>query len=337
MLFGGDSPTPGLIGIARLASQGEVLEAKRTVRYLTIDTRSALNKVRPGMPFNWSLNPYRGCEFGCRYCYARYTHEFMELRDSDEFETRIFAKQNIDALLARELARLGPGEQIALGTATDPYQPAERRFRRTRALLEVFARNQSLAISITTKSDLIARDIPLLRRVAERNHLTVNITITTLDAGLARVLEPRAPRPDLRLATVRLLSEAGIAVGVFPNPVMPLITDQEPRLSALAKAARDHGAAWFGGGVLFLQPSARRVFFPFVEKHYPALLRRYRERYESEAYLRGPYVELVRERLARIRKMYGLAASQPPAPTGPASEAQPLLFPVTGAAELRCA
>ncbi|HXJ39548.1 MAG TPA: hypothetical protein VNH18_09725 [Bryobacteraceae bacterium] len=162
--------------------------------------------------------------------------------------------------------------------------------------------------------------------MAEYNHLAVNMTITTLDVSLARALEPRAPRPDLRLAAVRALADAGIPVGVFPNPVMPLITDQEPRLNALAKAAREHGATYFAGGLLFLMPSARRVFFPFVEKHYPLLVRRYRERYESEAYLRGPYCDLMRERLARVRKAHGLA-SAPPAPIRePEPELQARLF-----------
>jgi hypothetical protein len=136
----------------------------------------------------------------------------------------------------------------------------------------------------------------------------VNITITTLDASLARLLEPRAPRPDLRLKAVSALAGAGIAVGVFPNPIMPLITDQERRLDRLAKAARDHGATYFGGGVLFLQPCSRRVFLPFVAEHFPHLLRRYQERYETSAYLQGPYRDMIRDRVAAIRDRYGLDA-----------------------------
>ena len=284
MLFG-DSPKQGLVGIAKLAAESEVLEAKRPVEYFEIGCRSALNRTRPGMPFEWSLNPYRGCEFGCRYCYARYTHEFMELRDSEDFEDKIYAKSNLGAILKRELKRIDFKSGIAIGTATDPYQPAERRFRRTQTALEVFAAQSGLSLSITTKSDLVKRDIGLLQEIAKRNSISVNMTITTLDAELARLLEPRAPRPDLRLKTVKAIAEAGIPVGVFPNPIMPLITDQEPRLDRLAKAARDHGATYFGGGVLFLMPCSRRVFFTFVEKHFPHLLRRYRERYENAAYL----------------------------------------------------
>jgi DNA repair photolyase len=310
VLFG-DSPPPGLVGIAKLAAASEVLEAKRSVEYFEIGCRSVLNRTRPGMPFEWSLNPYRGCEFGCRYCYARYTHEFMELRDSADFEDKIYAKSNLGPILKRELKRMDATGGIAIGTATDPYQPAERRFRRTRAALEVFAEQSGLSISITTKSDLVKRDIALLREIAKRNSISVNMTITTLDAELARLLEPRAPRPDLRLNAVREIADAGIPVGVFPNPIMPLITDQERRLDRLAKTARDHGATYFGGGVLFLMPCSRRVFFPFVETHFPHLLRRYRERYESAAYLKGPYRETIRERIAAISDRYGLKSSPP--------------------------
>ena len=310
MLFG-DSPAPGLVGIAKLAAESDVLEAKREVQYFEIASRSLLNRTRPGMPFEWSLNPYRGCEFGCRYCYARYTHEFMELRDSADFEDKIYAKSGIAPTLRRELKRIDGSKGIAIGTATDPYQPAERRFGRTRAALEVFAQHSGLALSITTKSNLVARDIPLFQEIAKNNSISVNMTITTLDTELARLLEPRAPRPDLRLKAVKALADAGIPVGVFPNPIMPLITDQEDRLARLAKAARDHGATYFGGGVLFLMPCSRKVFFPFVEKHFPHLLRRYQERYERDAYLKGPYREIVRDRIAAIRDRYGLNSSPP--------------------------
>lgn len=302
----GDSPPSGLVGIAKLAAQSEVLEAKRLVQYFEIGCRSVLNRTRPGLPFQWSINPYRGCEFGCRYCYARYTHEFMELRESQDFEDHIYAKSNVAEILRHEVRHLARGAGVAIGTATDPYQPAERRFQRTRSILKVFTKCSDLSIHVTTKSDLAPRDIDLFQEISRHNQFHVNITITTLDRELARKLEPRAPRPDLRLKAVRKLADAGIGVGVFPNPIMPLITDQEQRLDRLAKAARDHGASYFGGGVLFLQPCSRRVFLPFVEKNFPHLLRRYQERYESSAYLKGAYPEMIRERIGAIRARYGL-------------------------------
>ena len=297
-----------LAGIAALAAQSPLLEAKRAVEYFELPARSILNRTKPNMPFHWTINPYRGCEFGCKYCYARFTHEFMGLERLRDFEDRIYAKRDVQQLLRRDLRKAALSEAIAIGTATDPYQPAEGRFRRTRQLLEVFAEGRGRSISITTKSNRILQDRELLQRVAEHNSVNVNMTITTLDPSLARLLEPRAPHPELRLKVVRELRAAGLPVGVFPNPILPLITDQEQKLDALAKAAKQAGASYFGGGALFLMPSAQRVFFPFLRDYFPHLVRKYEERYRHDAYLRGPYRELLRERIASIRERYGLLA-----------------------------
>jgi DNA repair photolyase len=307
MLFDA-SPGPRLVGIAKMASESERLAAKRNVEYFEMAARSVLNRSKPGMPFTWTINPYRGCEFGCKYCYARYTHEFMEM-DAGDFENRIYAKASPAEILKLELRRTSKREAIALGTATDPYQPAERRFERTRRILEVFAGERGWHLSITTKSDLIERDIALLIEIARANVLDVNITITTLDAELARLLEPRAPRPDLRLAVVEKLAGVGIAVGVFPNPIMPLITDRDRDLDRLARAAKNAGASYFGGGVLFLKPAAQQIFFPFLKEKFPHLVRRYEERYKRSPYIRGAYMETLRDRLRKIRARYGLASA----------------------------
>ena len=292
-----------LVGIARLASESELLETKRSVQYFEMAARSILNRTSPRMPFQWTINPYRGCELGCKYCFARYTHEFMEM-DASDFEDKIYAKSAAAQLLRRELGRVERKEHIAIGTATDPYQPAERWFGRTRSILEVFVRERGRRLGITTKSDLILRDLELLREIARGNVLHVNFTITTLDEKTARLLEPRAPRPALRLAALRKLDEAGIAVGVFANPVMPGLTDGERQLDRLAKTARDAGAQWFGGAPLFLMPSAQKVFLPLLEREFPELVARYRELYARSAFLDGGYKELV----ARIRERYGLEA-----------------------------
>jgi len=317
-----------LVGIARLAAQSELLEAKSRVQYFEIPTRSILNRTKPNMPFRWTINPYRGCEFGCKYCYARYTHEFMEL-EAREFEEKIYAKSAVEHLLAQELARVDRKDGIAIGTATDPYQPAERRYGCTRSILEVFARERGRHLGIITKSDLIVRDVELLREIARANVLSVHLTITTLDEKLARLVEPRAPRPDLRLAAVRRLSEAGMRVGVNPNPIMPLLTDSERDLDRLAKAVRDAGAESFGGGALFLMPCAQKVFLPFLEQHFPLLAPYYREQYAKSAYLGRGYKEMLRARVQKIRERYGLSSGpvdyQPELWQG---EEQPTLFPL---------
>jgi DNA repair photolyase len=298
-----------LVGIARLAADSPLLEAKSQVDYFEIQARSILNRTKPNMPFRWTINPYRGCEFGCKYCYARYTHEFMGMDDSRDFEDKIYAKAAPSYLLRSELKKTPKRDAIAIGTATDPYQPAERRYGRTRSILEVFAAERGRRLSITTKSDLVTRDLDLLAEIARANVLDINITITTLDTDLARMLEPRAPRPDLRLAALRKLSEAGICAGVFPNPVMPLITDREESLDALARAAAEAGAKYFGGGPLFLMASAQKVFLPFVDEHFPELAARYRDQYQRSPYLGGDYKERLRGRVQKIREKYGLASA----------------------------
>jgi DNA repair photolyase len=296
-----------LIGIARMAAEAPCLEPKRRVEYFELGARSYLARCdSTRLPFRWTINPYRGCEFGCKYCYARYTHEFMELRDPEAFERKIFAKA-FDAVRFREELRALPlGETVALGTATDPYQPAERRYGVTRKMLEVFANMAGFRLGITTKSDLIARDLELLKEVSRRHYLTVSVTVTTVDGELARALEPMAPRPDLRLAAVRSLADAGLKVVVGCAPVMPLINDTEQSLDDLARAAASAGAVALWANVLFLKPCAYQVFLPFLEERFPALVRKYRERYERTAYLRGAYPAMIQERVENIRKRYGL-------------------------------
>jgi DNA repair photolyase len=300
-------PERKLIGIARMAADAPCLEPKRRVEYFKLPARSYLAKCdSQRVPFRWTINPYRGCEFGCKYCYARYTHEFMEMRDPEQFERKIYAKAFDAARFRNELRALPVGEKVALGTATDPYQPAERRYGITRKMLEVFADTSGLHLGITTKSDLVARDVDLLIEIARRHHLRVSMTVTTVDVELARLLEPMAPRPDLRLGAVRKLANAGLRVVVGCAPVMPLINDSEESLDALGRDAVSAGAAALWANVLFLKPCAYQVFLPFLEERFPALVRKYRERYERAAYLRGAYPELIQERVEQIRKRYGL-------------------------------
>lgn len=296
-----------LVGIARLAAQSPLLEEKRRVRYFELATRRFIGpSSNSRMPFQWTINPYRGCEFGCKYCYARYAHEFMELREPELFETRIYAKQWSADGFRKELLKIDREDAIAIGTATDPYQPAERRYRITRRMLEVFDREGGRDLSITTKSDLIARDAQLLASLARRNVVHIHMTVTTMDTELARLVEPYAPRPDLRMRAVAKLSGVGIRVGIFANPIMPLLNDREESLEKVAEAAAAAGARYFSGGTLFLKPCAQQAFFPFLAKHFPHLLRRYRERFEAGAYLKGDYPERMRERVARVREKHRL-------------------------------
>lgn len=298
-----------LVGIARMAHEARTLEAKARVEYREIPARSLLNRCAGGrMPFEWTINPYRGCEFGCKYCYARYTHEFMELRAPEDFERRIFAKEFCAEGFGRELRQVKQGQWIAIGTATDPYQPAERRYGVTRRVLEVFAGRGGFKVALTTKSDLVARDAALLAQIGRRNTLRVNMTVTTVDGELARALEPMAPRPDLRLRAVRVLTKAGVAVRVFASPVMPGLNDSRAAIEAVAKAAHDAGATQFGANALFLKPCALRVFLPFLEVRYPWLVQAYARHFRRDVYMRGNFTENLEKIVAEMRNKYGLGA-----------------------------
>jgi len=302
-----------LVGIARLASEGESLREGHNVEYFTLPAKSLLNRCvsRRGLPFTWTINPYRGCEFGCQYCYARYTHEFMEMRDGAEFEQKIYVKQHTADLLRRELRKVKPGEAIALGTATDPYQPAERRYEVTRGILEEFTRHRGFELGIVTKSNLVVRDVNLLRAVAQNNALSIHVTVTTLNVDLARILEPRAPRPDLRMEAVRELSAAGLTVGVSCSPVLPGITDSPADLEAVVRAAAAAGARHIFAGPLFLKPCSAAVFLPFLEQHFPQLVENYRQRYRDRSFLPPSYGKRIAELITRFRQKYGIHRADP--------------------------
>ncbi|MGD0213504.1 MAG: radical SAM protein [Terriglobales bacterium] len=307
-LFSDADAQPKLIGIARLAADGDSLREGHNVEYFTLGTRSLLSRVVSArrLPFTWAINPYRGCEFACKYCYARYTHEFMELRNGVDFEQKIFVKQQAAALLRSELKKVKRGEEIAIGTATDPYQPAERRFEVTRAILEELSKHAGLEIGIVTKSNLVTRDTEILRRIGEHNRIFVNMTVTTVDTELARKLEPRAPRPDLRLEAVRQLNLAGVDAGVICAPVLPEITDRPRDLEALVQAASAAGAKYIFANPLFLKPCSAAVFLPFIEQHFPALTEHYRKRYDGRAFLPPGYGERLSKLMAALRRKYGI-------------------------------
>lgn len=295
-----------LIGIARIASESPLLEAKRRVSYFELQGKSLLNRCSGKRKiFDWTVNPYRGCEYGCRYCYARYTHEFMEL-PVEEFETRIFAKAWDEAMWRRDLRQVKPGDTVAFGTATDCYQPAERRYGLMRKMLEGLAGRSGMRIGITTKSDLVTRDADVLVELARRNRVRVFMTVTTMNADLAKRTEPYAPRPGLRIGAVADLASRGLDVGISASPVLPWLTDREQSLEEVARAAREAGAKSLHARPLFLRDSAWAVFLPWMEKEFPFLARRYRERYSRGAYVDTVYRDWLRDRVERIRARYGL-------------------------------
>ncbi len=305
-------------GLARMAAEATHVADGHQVEFRAMEARSILNKSvsRRQLRFGWSINPYRGCEFGCQYCYARYTHEFLapkgetvgehDLRDPRTFERLIYMKENAAWLLEQELRKHDPAEEIALGTATDPYQPIERTAGITRSLLEVFAKRSGLRLGIVTKSKLIERDIDLLREISRKNTLVLHLTITTPDDKLARTLEPRAPRPELRFAAVRRLREAGLTAGVMCSPLLPGITDTAEALDRMAGLASASRASFFVAEPLFLKSCSRPTFLGFVREHFPHLLTDYETRFATDDFATPGYRRELAGRVQAACRRHGL-------------------------------
>jgi DNA repair photolyase len=305
-------------------------DRQRGTRFLQLPVTSVLNSpATTGMDF-WSVNPYVGCEFGCRYCYARFAHQYVVERAQqrgalapdqvaeyrggegwEAFERRIFVKAGAAEVLALTLrpARLG-GRAIVIGTATDPYQPAERTFRITRALLERMTQVHGLHVGLITKSPLVTRDIDVLRRLGERSRVTLHISMIGVDAPLVRRLEPRSPVPAVRLRALEQLVGAGLHAGVMLAPVLPGITDDVPQLEALLRAARDAGAHFVRAEPLRLYPGIRRRFFPAVAEHWPHLVAKYEGAFDTRGIVRRDYAAALQRRLARLRQKWGVPSGR---------------------------
>ncbi len=286
-------------------------ERLRGTKFVSLEPKSVLNSPQQtGVDF-WSLNPYIGCEFGCTYCYARYAHrytverahdagkltdeEFLEFRGPhgwEAFERRVFVKDTLLGALEHDLRRYfrsagataRPAAPIVIGTATDPYQPAERRFRLTRGILERLARCEGLNIGIITKSPLIARDTDVLRRLGDRSDLEVHISLTTVDVALIRQVEARSPMPAVRLRALRRLADAGVRVGLIVAPVLPGLTDDVPHLEALFQAAREAGAK-------------------FVHA-------RYRRAYEGRSGVPRDYARALSARIKKLQARFGFPLNE---------------------------
>lgn len=274
-----------------------------------------------GMGF-WSINPYVGCAFGCAYCYARDTHRYTIERAGEAgrevagglppwlaFERRVLVKERAGARV-REALRSSraprPGDSLVIGSATDPYQPAERRFRVTQEILEALGEVRGVSLVIITKSPLVTRDIPLLQRLAQRNTVAVHVSLITVDRELARRLEPRAPTPEARLRGVRRLAEAGLDVSVNCMPVLPGITDDPAMLAELVAQVAASGATSLGACALRLRAASRRRYLPVIREAFPALAERYESTYRHSAYAGERYRAGLQQVIERLAREHGL-------------------------------
>ena len=299
--IGRPEPAPALLG-----RRGEV-------EYLELPTREILNRNRSQrQPWQWTINPYRGCEFACAYCYARYTHGYLGLDPKRDFDTRIFVKQGARVALERRLKRAAlRGESIAIGTVTDPYQTAERHHGVTRSLLEALRGAAGLDLSITPRSPLILRDLPLLAELDRRHTVTVNLTVTTADPGLARRIEPQSPDPRARLRTLGALAAEGLATRLFCMPILPRITQGAEVLGPLFKAARAAGAYDVVGSPLFLRAAAKPRFRRWLRDEFPELVPLYRRLYARRSHLKGREHEAIMAEFRRQRLRSGFPADRP--------------------------
>lgn len=271
-----------------------------------IECKSALNKVAvPGMPFRWSLNPYRGCQHACTYCFARGTHEYLGYDSGRDFETRVVVKTNAPEMLRQDLGRPGwQRELVVIGTACDPYQPAELKYSLTHRLLRVM-RDFANPASIVTKSPLVVRDADVLRQLSEVAAVTVNFSVATLDEEIWKRTEPTTSKPRRRLEAMRLLTERGIRCGVLLAPILPGLTDDPAALERVVEAAREHGASFVHDNVLYLKPGTKEWFMPFLRESYPHLSERYSKYYRG-VYAPKTYTQEVHRVVERLRLKYDL-------------------------------
>lgn len=283
-------------------------------RYQLMACRSALNHV-DGMPFRWSLNPYRGCSHGCQYCYARVTHGYFDLGIGRDFEEIIFVKENLAEVLRQELRRHGwRHEAVVLGTATDPYQPAEGTFRVTRQCLEVLA-DEANPCSVTTKGTLAVRDVDVMQQLTTDTDFAVHISLITLDRELWRRIEPGTPPPDSRLRLLERLRASGIRASVFLMPILPGLTDRPAQIEAVVRAAVEHGAIGVSPGALRLAPGVKDWFLGFLRRDFPALATSYERGYARGAEPPPAYRERLSRRVDAITS--SVAFASPPVPDSP--------------------
>ena len=285
------------------------------VRYREIQTASALNRVR-GMEFRWSLNPYQGCVHGCHYCFARRYHYLRDLNPHEDFSGVVLVKTNIPDALLNELSRRSwEHDVVAVGTATDPYQPVEGKHRLTRRCLEVFLLKRN-PISLVTKGTMVVRDEDLLSQLSRQAGCTVCFSLTTLDDDLWRRLEPGTPPPRQRLQAMERLVLAGVNAGVLVAPVIPGITDGIDNLTEVVRGAAAHGARFLGSSVLYLKEGTKEHFMSFLDNEYPRLAGPYRRLYPG-AFAPWRLKDSLQRQIGELKNAYGLGERRPQAQLPP--------------------
>ena len=280
-------------------------------QYLEDTCKSALNRVPDAsrVPFRWTVNPYRGCTHSCHYCFARAYHAYLDMGIGDDFSSKIVVKTNVVEVLRRELASpKWDGAHVAMGTATDPYQHCEGRYRLTRGVLEALA-DFANPMSMLTKSTMIIRDLDVFRRLDAVTSVTVSMSVGTLDEAVRRVVEPGTPPGRKRLQVLARLADEGIRTGVLVAPILPGLTDTEEHLDEVLTACAAAGVDYAAPIVLHVRASIREHFMPWVERTYPWLYPRYVELYGNRAYAPKAYQEEVADRFARLRLRHGLAGT----------------------------
>lgn len=308
-----ESAQDALFGVGDVISRTFDTPEFRGMTFYEVRARSILNKVPGGsrMPFSWTLNPYRGCSHACVYCFARRTHEYLELDSGLDFDSKIVVKVTAPELLRRELASpRWTGADIAMGTNVDPYQRAEGRYRLMPGILEALcgARNP---FSILTKGTLVLRDLDLLRGATEVTEVVVNVSVGFVDETLWRRVEPGTPAPRARLSVCRTLTDAGIGCGVLMAPILPYLTDSPSQLNATVRAIAEAGAGSVTPLVLHLRPGAREWYLAWLGREHPDLVARYRELYRAGAYAPKAYRQSISAQVAALARRYGVGAVPP--------------------------
>jgi DNA repair photolyase len=300
----------------------ETIREKGGVVYRELRARNLLNRsISARIPFRWTVNPYRGCAMGCRYCYAAYTHEFMGIETPEQFHSLVYVKKGHETETAIQLATIvRRGELIAVGAATDPYQPGEAEQKVTRRFLEQVARHRGVRLGITTKGALILRDLELLQQIHRRSSLSIHVSLISPHAELVRKLDPWAPAPEVRLEVMRRLVDAGLDVWLGLAPILPAITDGERDLDELLRRVAAAGVRRLFWNMLFLRSPTREKYLRWLAAEFPRLKEAYENAYRLRVYLKGPYRDRVGELIRKLEEKHGFLEHDDPRPGAPAEQ-----------------